>query len=447
MKNIISRTVNYISILTIAWLLTNCAATNYRQGLRQLKQDNYYEAINLLEAAELEKPNDARVKRDLGVAYYKAKRLNEAINKLNKAKFMNPKDSKTIFYLGLTYEEKGMLDKAIDEYKNYRNQSRSRGFRNEISKRIKQLTNDKVSNEIARALAEEQKLDVAAIPQNTVAVLYFRNLGTDRALDPLQKGIAVMLMTDLSKVNKLQVIERLKLQKLLEELKLGTTGLVDDQTAPRVGKLLGARKLINGGFLDLSGANLRIDAAMAEAATAEILEIQEVTGRLMDIFRLEKKLAFQVIDEMGIILTKEEREAIQKIPTESLLAFMAYSKGLDYEDRGLYSQAIAEFQRALSLDPNFELAKQSLEDVEISQRAATEGKTDITSLESEFQSKEFASESNVSVARLFRTGEAAQTGQAPQGDNDTREPLQEDTGTDRLRGSAATILIRIPLPD
>ncbi|MFQ5751996.1 MAG: CsgG/HfaB family protein [bacterium] len=411
-----------------------------------LKKDSFAEAINLLVEAEQENPNNYKIKRDLGVAYYKTEQLDKALDKLQEAKTMQAADSKTIFYLGLTYESKDMLTEAINEYKNYKNLGRSRRFRNEISKRIKQLTTARVSGEIAEALTNEANLDVAAIPENTVAVLYFKNLGTSDELDPLQKGLAQMLITDLAKANKLKIVERLKLQKLLEELEFGTTGLVDENTAPRVGKLLGAHKLINGGFTDLTDENLRIDASLAETATAKISNVEELTGKLNTIFSLEKKLAFEVIDELGVQLTKEEREAIEKIPTESLLAFIAYSKGLDFEDRGMYEQAKQEYEKAVLLDSKFDLAQESLDDVEIAQSAATEPKVEPANLESEFETTSDGMENLTKSSRLLNTSIAALTGQTPQGDNDTRKPVQEGTGTDNATPTTAIIPIRVPLP-
>ncbi len=437
--------LNYIPLILIISFLSGCAMSNYRRGVNHLKKDEFNEAVTLLEEAENESPENYRVKRDLGVALFKVKRFDVSINKLKEAKELNSKDSKTIFYLGLSYEGKNMLSEAISEYKNYNSLSRSGGFRGKISKRIKQLTNEQVSTEIARAISQEQTLDVGAIPENTVAVLYFENLSASSDYDPLQKGLAQMLITDLAKAKKLKVVERLKLQKLLEELQFGTTGLVDQATAPRVGKLLGARKLIKGGFTDLSDDNFRIDASLAETATTEVLQLEQITGQLNALFRLEKQLAFKIIDELGVVLTKEEREAIQKIPTESLLAFLSYSKGLDFEDRGMYEQAKQEYAQALSHDPNFDLAKNYLENAEVAESAAAEPKTEPLALESDFEQTTDTFEDFSKASRLLNTGFAAQTGQTPQGDNDTRKPLQEGTGTDTATPTKAVIRIVVPL--
>jgi tetratricopeptide (TPR) repeat protein len=66
---------------------------------------------------------------------------------------------------------------------------------------------------------------------------------------------------------------------------------------------------------------------------------------------------------MGIILTEAEKNAIMKIPTESFEAFMAYSRGLNYLDKGMYKEAAQEFQKAISIDPQFSAPKEELRNV------------------------------------------------------------------------------------
>ena len=70
-----------------------------------------------------------------------------------------------------------------------------------------------------------------------------------------------------------------------------------------------------------------------------------------------------LIEEMGIELSDEERDRIQELPTENMLAFIAYSKGIDLEDKGEYKAAEAAFEEAVRLDPQFETAQESVERV------------------------------------------------------------------------------------
>jgi len=438
MKKLKLKVAYFLLLGLLQLFLMNCATSSHNKGMRHLKNNEFTEAIALLKQAEKENPDSYKIKRDLGIAFYSARRFDEALVKLQRARDLKPDDSKTVFYSGLTYEAKGMLNEAIGEYKGYINLKGSRKFRKEISKRIRQLTLEKISSEITEALAQEQNINVGAIPDNTVAVLSFKNLGNSREYDPLQKGLAQMLITDLAKVKKLKVVERLKLQTLLAEIELGSSGVVDTATAPRVGKLIGAKKLVNGAFTDLAGDDFRIDASLTETATSQVLQVDEVTGKLEKLFQMQKELAFSIIDDLGVQLSKEEREAIQKIPTESLLAFIAYSKGLDFEDRGMFGQARQEYQRAVQIDPNFAQAQENLSGVDTNKSAATEPKVAASKLEEDLETTEVDSDGG-REARLTATGLAAQTGLSPQGDNDNRTPVIENS-------TNARIPIRVPLP-
>jgi curli biogenesis system outer membrane secretion channel CsgG len=66
----------------------------------------------------------------------------------------------------------------------------------------------------------------------------------------LGSGVADMLATALVKSGKFAVIERQELDKIVEEQKLGESGLVTAQTAPKVGQLLGAELFVVGAITE-----------------------------------------------------------------------------------------------------------------------------------------------------------------------------------------------------
>src|SRR5687767_1329816 len=81
----------------------------------------------------------------------------------------------------------------------------------------------------------------SADSKRIVAVLYFDNNTGDASLDVLQKGFADMMVTDLSSVDALQLVEREKLQAIIEEQKLQRSRYFDPKTAVKLGKLVGAQ--------------------------------------------------------------------------------------------------------------------------------------------------------------------------------------------------------------
>ncbi len=62
---------------------------------------------------------------------------------------------------------------------------------------------------------------------DTVAISYFDNTSNLKEYDAFSKGLADMLITDLSKVKSLQIVEREKLESLLKEINLGDGGFID----------------------------------------------------------------------------------------------------------------------------------------------------------------------------------------------------------------------------
>src|SRR5215470_10133202 len=122
---------------------------------------------------------------------------------------------------------------------------------------------------LACALCLSVAATAAAAPP-TLAISYFDNNTGDAALDPLQKGLADMLITDLSGVQAVRIVERDKLNRALRELDLGKSKFIDPKTAQKLGKGLAAEFIMSGGYAVAAGV-LRIDARVFRVDTGEVL--------------------------------------------------------------------------------------------------------------------------------------------------------------------------------
>ncbi len=213
-----------------------------------------------------------------------------------------------------------------------------------------------------KALAEEKALAAITAP-NTIAVLYFQNKSGNSALDPLRKGLTLMLITDLSQVKGLQVIERVKLQALVEEMGLGASGLVDEGTAPRVGRLLGARWLVGGNILPAIEEKLKIQAYPLEVPKGQVLGEPLREGKLADLFRLEKELLFEIIKLLKIEVSPEEERAMRRLCTANIKAFGELVRGIEASDRGKYEKAAIHYEKALQEDPQICIARGALHEL------------------------------------------------------------------------------------
>jgi len=131
---------------------------------------------------------------------------------------------------------------------------------------------------------------LAADPPPTVAILYFDYTGKDQELEVLRKGLAQMLISDLSGADTIRVVERDRLEDILTELKLQGSGKVDPKSAAKLGKLLGAKYLVVGGYFDLQGA-LRVDARIVDVETGRVVKSFGTNGKPGDFLPVEQTMA------------------------------------------------------------------------------------------------------------------------------------------------------------
>jgi len=210
---------------------------------------------------------------------------------------------------------------------------------------------------VRAAIAREQTLRATELPENTVGVLPLTVRSTDSTYAALGYGLSALLATDLAQSKSLRVVERLRLDAVLRELDLAKTGRVDPATAPRAGRLVGARRLIVGDVAVTSGGALEIGSRIANSVSGRVDGRQAAKSALTNIFDAEKALVLRIFESLGVTLSPAERRDLERRPTESVSAFLAFSRGVRLEANQDFAGAAASFQQALSLDPNFREAR------------------------------------------------------------------------------------------
>src|SRR6266704_3875232 len=110
-----------------------------------------------------------------------------------------------------------------------------------------------------------------------IAVLPFNNGGSygqgKEDFDALERGIAGMMISELSANSAARVVEREQIQHLLDEQNLGAQGRVDAATAAKIGKLVGARYMVMGTFVDFYG-DFRVDVRLINTETSEVVKTE-----------------------------------------------------------------------------------------------------------------------------------------------------------------------------
>lgn len=198
--------------------------------------------------------------------------------------------------------------------------------------------------------------------KRTLAVLYFDNnsLTKKDEMDPLRKGLADMLITELNKIDQFQVVERSRLQQMLEEMKLGQSGLLDSQSAVQVGKMLGAQNLLLGSFMHLLDGQMRIDVRIVNVETGVTVKAEEVTGKPRDLYKMVQNLVIKISDNLAVKLSKTETKRLEQVQNKSLTAALYYAKGLEYEDAGDPRHAVEMYKKALQENAGFGKAQERL---------------------------------------------------------------------------------------
>lgn len=196
-----------------------------------------------------------------------------------------------------------------------------------------------------------------------IAVLPFENggsYGKDKEdFDALRKGIAATLIYELARNPGARLVEREQTQRLLDEQGLGVAERVDAATAAKVGKLVGARYMITGSFMDLYG-DFRVDARIIDVETGEIMKVVRSDPKLhdrRDMFRMIESVARAIMTDTKLPPLPSSAAQRSAVPTEALAHF---SRALLYEDRGDKPKAIEYYQKALAAFPNYAEANEGL---------------------------------------------------------------------------------------
>ncbi len=138
---------------------------------------------------------------------------------------------------------------------------------------------------ISANVTEKVKSDMAG-PKRRIGIVDFENK-TAYGQGRLGGAAADVLITELAKTGKFIVVEREKVNKLLEEQKLAATGAVDPDTAAKMGKLLGLNAIVTGAIsnfgVSTTGADYLIAQRKKQVAqvTIDVRVVDAETGQVL----------------------------------------------------------------------------------------------------------------------------------------------------------------------
>lgn len=208
------------------------------------------------------------------------------------------------------------------------------------------------------ALSGQDTTSPAQAPVPVVAVIDFNAFSLSlQDASAVGKGVAGMLITELSDREGMQVVERQAINSVIQEAKLALSGRVDESTAMEVGRLVGAQYLITG-VLGIEQSQVRMDVRIFEVETSEILEAMKFTGKPDDFLQLVVDVADAFSRDLKLPTPK--RDLIAAVPVQAVIA---YSRGEAYEQEGKLEEAREQYARAIELAKDYKAAQQGLDRV------------------------------------------------------------------------------------
>lgn len=184
--------------------------------------------------------------------------------------------------------------------------------------------------------------------QKSIAVLPFKNMSSDSNNLYFVNGLMESTLNNLQKIQDLRVISRTSVEKYR------TT----DKSVKEIAEELNVKYLVEGSG-QLYGKQVVLHIQLIDATNDTQVWSKQYNRKMLDIFSLQNEVATKITEAIKVTVTPEEQKQIDKQPTENLVAYDFYLKGLEVfkkeTEQGLKS-AIVLFEKALEEDTEFALA-------------------------------------------------------------------------------------------
>jgi serine/threonine protein kinase/Flp pilus assembly protein TadD len=217
----------------------------------------------------------------------------------------------------------------------------------EKDRRVRYQTAAKMRADIERLKRQLGSGGTAAAKpaEKSVAVLYFENPGGSKEDEYFRDGITEDIITELSRIKDIWVLTRSAVMAYRDKT----------ATAPEVGEQLNASFVLEGS-LRRAGNRLRITARLVETKTARSVWAERYDRQIEDVFAIQDEIAQSIAKALKVMLTEQEKRAIEKAPTADVQAYDYYLRGRQFFHefrRKSFDYARQMFARAIVIDPNY----------------------------------------------------------------------------------------------
>jgi TolB-like protein/AraC-like DNA-binding protein/tetratricopeptide (TPR) repeat protein len=185
----------------------------------------------------------------------------------------------------------------------------------------------------------------AAPSPKTIAVLPFQNDSPDSSNVYLINGLMVAIIDNLHQIKDLQVTSRTTVERY--------RGV--SRTIPELAEELGVSYFVEGSG-QKRGDQILLTLRLIDGQADTLIWSRRYQQESTDIFQLQTEVSTSIAREIEVFITPEEQKRIELPPTENLLAYDYYLKGLEQikeESREGLSLGISSFEKAIAEDPQF----------------------------------------------------------------------------------------------
>ncbi|MCA1583122.1 MAG: protein kinase [Acidobacteria bacterium] len=185
----------------------------------------------------------------------------------------------------------------------------------------------------------------------SVAVLPFRNMSADQQNEYFSDGMTEEIINALSAIRALKVTARTS--------SFAFKGR--DEDVRQIGAALGVRHVLEGSVRQ-AGRKLRVTAQLIDVSNGYHLWSEKFDREMEDVFAVQDEIARAIAETLKVRLLPAEEARLAARGTENVEAYNHYLKGRYHFNRREPPEAIAEFERALEMDPGYVEAHTGLAD-------------------------------------------------------------------------------------
>ncbi len=210
-----------------------------------------------------------------------------------------------------------------------------------------------------KVLPSQKTLPQQPSDKPSLAILYFENNTGDDTRDHWRKGLAELLITDLSQSKYFRVLSGDRVYDILREMDLLDAKSYSSSDLEGIASRGGARYILRGGYTRAADT-FRININLQDMETGESIGSETVTGQgegsfypLIDELTRRIKGNFRLSDQA---IAADIDKEVGRITSSSPEAYRYYSEARKYHLRGENREAIQLYEKAVSIDPEFAMA-------------------------------------------------------------------------------------------